>query len=69
MRGFAVELLFGGNTEHGYFIADAVSRLIGRNASIGDSPYVTQSNSSFLSAAQFLSFKPSAITRRLPMTS
>jgi len=28
MRGFAVELLFGGNTEHGYFIADAVSRLM-----------------------------------------
>src|SRR5258707_2603175 len=28
MRSFAVELLFGGNTEHGYFIADAVSRLM-----------------------------------------
>jgi len=28
MRGFAVELLFGGNSEHGYFIADAVSRLM-----------------------------------------
>jgi len=28
MRGFAVELLFGGNSEDGYFIADAVSRLM-----------------------------------------
>ncbi|HWL19619.1 MAG TPA: cytochrome P450 [Bradyrhizobium sp.] len=28
MRSFAVELLFGGNCEHGYFIADAVSRLM-----------------------------------------
>jgi cytochrome P450 len=28
MRSFAVELLFGGNSEHGYFIADAVSRLM-----------------------------------------
>jgi cytochrome P450 len=28
MRRFAVELLFGGNSEHGYFIADAVSRLM-----------------------------------------
>ena len=28
MRGFAVELLFGGSSEHGYFIADAVSRLM-----------------------------------------
>jgi cytochrome P450 len=28
MRSFAVELLFGGNSEHGYSIADAVSRLM-----------------------------------------
>jgi cytochrome P450 len=28
MCGFAVELLFGGNSERGYFIADAVSRLM-----------------------------------------
>ena len=28
MRSFAVELLFGGNSEDGYFIADAVSRLM-----------------------------------------
>jgi len=28
MRGFAVELLFGGSSEDGYFIADAVSRLM-----------------------------------------
>jgi cytochrome P450 len=28
MRSFAVELLFGGNNEDGYFIADAVSRLM-----------------------------------------
>ncbi len=28
MRSFAVELLFGGNSEDGYFIADAVSQLI-----------------------------------------
>ena len=28
MRSFAVELLFGGNSVHGYFIADAVSRLM-----------------------------------------
>src|SRR5262249_55317869 len=28
MRSFAVELLFGGNSEQGYFIADAVSRLM-----------------------------------------
>ncbi len=28
MRAFAVELLFGGSSEHGYFIADAVSRLM-----------------------------------------
>jgi len=28
MRSFAVELLFGGTSEHGYFIADMVSRLM-----------------------------------------
>lgn len=30
MRGLAVELLFGGHSEDGYFIADAVSRLMER---------------------------------------
>jgi cytochrome P450 len=50
MRNFAVELLFGGNSKDGYFIADAVSRLMERKW--GGSAFALPINLPFMSYGQ-----------------